>query len=191
MCVVFTGRSDSGDSARHFVPLAIWNAWNGLWPGNWEKWKPAWLFITIADYLLNRRSLCKDFNSCFELFALLVMGRIKISNKELVLESVLYIHKQTWKKERLKKKSKIKILPRPGLFIIHHSEFLDESLWEMQKNMTKHIVPRPGIIQSSCQRALRIWTRDLQIFSLTLSQLSYLGNRRLLRENITLLVYTI
>ena len=81
----------------------------------------------------DRRSLCKDFNSCFELFALLVMGRIKISNKELVLESALYIHKQTWKKERLKKKSKIKILPRPGLFIIHHSEFLDESLWEMQK----------------------------------------------------------
>ena len=67
------------------------------------------------------------------MFALLVMGRIKISNKELVLESALYIHKQIWKKERLKKKSKIKILPIPGLFIIRHSEFLDESLWEMQK----------------------------------------------------------
>ena len=83
------------------------------------------------------------------------MGRIKISNKELVSESAMYIHKQTWKKERLKKKSKIKILPRPGLFIIYHSELLDESLWEMQ-NVIKHIVPRPGIIQSSCQRALRI-----------------------------------
>ena len=67
------------------------------------------------------------------MFVLLVMGRIKISNKELVSESALYIHKQTWKKERLKKKSKIKILPRPGLFIIYHSELLDESLWEMQK----------------------------------------------------------
>ena len=29
---------------------------------------------------------------------------------------------------------------------------------------------------SELMRALRIWTRDLQIFSLTLSQLSYLGN---------------
>ena len=29
---------------------------------------------------------------------------------------------------------------------------------------------------SELVRALRIWTRDLQIFSLTLSQLSYLGN---------------
>ena len=29
---------------------------------------------------------------------------------------------------------------------------------------------------SGFMRALRIWTRDLQIFSLTLSQLSYLGN---------------
>ena len=29
---------------------------------------------------------------------------------------------------------------------------------------------------SELLRALRIWTRDLQIFSLTLSQLSYLGN---------------
>ena len=28
---------------------------------------------------------------------------------------------------------------------------------------------------SELVRALRIWTRDLQIFSLTLSQLSYLG----------------
>ena len=148
MCVVFTGRSDSGDSARHFVPLAIWNAWNGLWPGNWEKWKPAGLFITIADYLLNGRSLCKDFNSCFELFALLVMGRIKISNKELVLESPLYIHKQTSKKERLKKKSKIKILPRPGLFIIHHSEFLDESLWEMQKTWQNILCRDPGLFRA-------------------------------------------
>ena len=68
------------------------------------KSKPAWLCITIADYLLNRRSLCRDFNSCFELF-----------------------------EERLKKKSKIKILPRPGLFITYHSELLDESLWEIEK----------------------------------------------------------
>ena len=29
---------------------------------------------------------------------------------------------------------------------------------------------------SELLRTLRIWTRDLQIFSLTLSQLSYLGN---------------
>ena len=29
---------------------------------------------------------------------------------------------------------------------------------------------------SELVRTLRIWTRDLQIFSLTLSQLSYLGN---------------
>ena len=29
---------------------------------------------------------------------------------------------------------------------------------------------------SELVQALRIWTRDLQIFSLTLSQLSYLGN---------------
>ena len=29
---------------------------------------------------------------------------------------------------------------------------------------------------SEPMRALRIWTGDLQIFSLTLSQLSYLGN---------------
>ena len=76
--------------------------------------------ITIAEYLLNRRSLCKDFNSCFELFVLLVSGWIKISNKELVSESALYIHKQTWKKKRLKKKSEIKIFPRPG--IIYYSE---------------------------------------------------------------------
>ena len=48
------------------------------------------------------------------MFVVLVRGWIKISNKELVSESALYIHKQTWKKERLKKKSKIKILPRPG-----------------------------------------------------------------------------
>ena len=47
------------------------------------------------------------------MFVLLVMGRLKISNKELVSESAMYIHKQKWKKERLKKKSKIKILPRP------------------------------------------------------------------------------
>ena len=44
---------------------------------------------------------------------------------------------------------------------------------------------------SELVRALRIWTRDLQIFSLTLSQLSYLGNWRLTRQNIILLLYTI
>ena len=36
------------------------------------------------------------------------MGGINISNKELVSESALYIHKQTWKKERLKKKKQDK-----------------------------------------------------------------------------------
>ena len=61
-----------------------------------------------------------------ELLVLLVMGRIKITNKELVSESALYIHKQTWKKERLKKKSKIKTLPRPG--IIYYSELLHNKL---------------------------------------------------------------
>ena len=40
----------------------------------------------------------------------------------------------------------------------------------------KKNVPRPGIIQNSCERVLRIRTRDLQTFSLTLSQLSYLGS---------------
>ena len=59
------------------------------------------------------------------MFVLLVRGRIKISNKELVSESALF-HKQTWKKERLKKKSKIKILPRPG--IIYYSELLHNKL---------------------------------------------------------------
>ena len=49
------------------------------------------------------------------MFVLLVMGRIKISNKELVSESALYIHKQTWKKERLKKKSKIKNIAETGI----------------------------------------------------------------------------
>ena len=37
---------------------------------------------------------------------------------------------------------------------------------------------------SELVQALRIWTRDLQIFSLTLSQLSYLGNWRLTEWNI-------
>ena len=36
-------------------------------------------------------------------------------------------------------------------------------------------MPRPGIIQSSVTLSIQYWTRDLQIFSLTLSQLSYLG----------------
>ena len=60
------------------------------------------------------------------MFVLLVRGWIKISNKELVSESALYVHKQTWQKERLKKKSKIKILPRPG--IIYYSELLHKKL---------------------------------------------------------------
>ena len=42
------------------------------------------------------------------MFVLMVMGRINISNKELVSESALYIHKQTWKKERLTKKKQDK-----------------------------------------------------------------------------------
>ena len=68
------------------------------------------------------------------MFVLLVMGRIKISNKELVSESALYIHKQTWEKERLKKKSKVKILPRPGIFIIQSFCITSyKSLWKMQK----------------------------------------------------------
>ena len=147
--------------------------------------------LYIYSYLLNRRSLCKDFNSCFELFVLLVRGWIKISNKELVSESALYIHKQTWKKERLKKKSKIKNIAETGInYYLSFRAFGWESLGNA-KNVIKYIVPRPGIIQSSCQRALRIWTGDLQIFSLTLSQLSYLGNWRLLREKIILLLYTI
>ena len=68
------------------------------------------------------------------MFVLLVRGWIKISNKELVSESALYIHKQTWKKERLKKKSKVKILPRPGIFIIQSFCITSyKSLWKMQK----------------------------------------------------------
>ena len=37
---------------------------------------------------------------------------------------------------------------------------------------------------SEFMRTLRIWTRDLQIFSLTLSQLSYLGSYERLRANL-------
>ena len=44
---------------------------------------------------------------------------------------------------------------------------------------------------SELERALRVWTRDLQIFSLTLSQLSYLGNLQLSWENIILVLFTI
>ena len=44
---------------------------------------------------------------------------------------------------------------------------------------------------SELVQALRIWTRDLQIFSLTLSQLSYLGNWRLTERNIIFFLYTI
>ena len=45
-------------------------------------------------------------------------------------------------------------------------------------------MPRPGIIQNSCKRALRIWTMDLQIFSLTLSELSYLGSDASMENNV-------
>ena len=34
------------------------------------------------------------------------------------------------------------------------------------------------------ERVLRIWTRDLQIFSLTLSQLSYLGSHANIKNNV-------
>ena len=37
---------------------------------------------------------------------------------------------------------------------------------------------------SEFMRTLRIWTRDLQIFSLTLSQLSYLGSYESLVANL-------
>ena len=59
------------------------------------------------------------------MFVLLVMGRIKISNKELVSESALYIHKQTWKKERLKKKSKIKNVAETRDYLL----FIIQSFW--------------------------------------------------------------
>ena len=39
---------------------------------------------------------------------------------------------------------------------------------------------------SEFMRTLRIWTRDLQIFSLTLSQLSYLGSYANLRANLNI-----
>ena len=34
------------------------------------------------------------------------------------------------------------------------------------------------------ERVLRIWTRDLQIFSLTLSQLCYLGSHANIKNNV-------
>ena len=34
------------------------------------------------------------------------------------------------------------------------------------------------------ERVFRIWTRDLQIFSLTLSQLSYLGSHANIKNNV-------
>ena len=37
---------------------------------------------------------------------------------------------------------------------------------------------------SEFMRTLRIWTRDLQIFSLTLSQLSYLGSDESIENNV-------
>ena len=39
---------------------------------------------------------------------------------------------------------------------------------------------------SEFMRTLRIWTRDLQIFSLTLSQLSYLGSYANPRANLNI-----
>ena len=45
-------------------------------------------------------------------------------------------------------------------------------------------MPRPGIVQNSRKRVLRVWTRDLQIFSLTLSQLSYLGRDASIENNV-------
>ena len=39
---------------------------------------------------------------------------------------------------------------------------------------------------SEFMRTLRIWTRDLQIFSLTLSQLSYLGSYERLGANLNI-----
>ena len=51
----------------------------------------------------------------------------------------------------------------------------EETVCSLTLELGEKTVPRPGIIQNSCELVLRIWTRDLQIFSLTLSQLSYLG----------------
>ena len=51
----------------------------------------------------------------------------------------------------------------------------EETVCFLTLELGEKTVPRPGIIQNSCERVLRIWTRDLQIFSLTLFQLSYLG----------------
>ena len=39
---------------------------------------------------------------------------------------------------------------------------------------------------SEFMRTLRIWTRDLQIFSLTLSQLSYLGSYERIGANLNI-----
>ena len=39
---------------------------------------------------------------------------------------------------------------------------------------------------SEFMRTLRIWTRDLQIFSLTLSQLSYLGSYERMGANLNI-----
>ena len=44
--------------------------------------------------------------------------------------------------------------------------------WQREKKQSKIAETRD---YSELMRTLRIWTRDLQIFSLTLSQLSYLG----------------
>ena len=81
------------------------------------KSKPAWLCITIADYLLNRRSLCKDFNSCFELFVLLVRGRIKIRNKELVSESALF-HKANMEKRKTQEEKQDKNIAETRDYIL-------------------------------------------------------------------------
>ena len=49
----------------------------------------------------------------------------------------------------------------------------------MVKSLKKRKVPAETRDDSELIWTLRIWTRDLQIFSLTLSQLSYLGNWQL------------
>ena len=46
----------------------------------------------------------------------------------------------------------------------------------MVKSLKKRKDPAETRDDSELIWTLRIWTRDLQIFSLTLSQLSYLGN---------------
>ena len=54
----------------------------------------------------------------------------------------------------------------------------------MVKSLKKRKVPAETRDDSELMWTLRIWTRDLQIFSLTLSQLSYLGNWQLNYRNV-------